>query len=496
MYYITTPIPYTNSRPHLGHLLEALFTDTIARFKQRSQTDRVFLQMGVDQHGLKIYEAAQKEGKTPEVFVEEQAQNFIDLWKQFEVRYDGFVKTSSKHHASVAQLVWKKLVKKECIVKKSYTGLYCTGCEDFYAPSQLVGGNCPVHGTKPVEMNEENYFFTLSQFQETVAHYLKTADIRPNYIAKEYLNFIEDLQDISISREKSRLPWGVGVPGDSEQVMYVWFEALINYLTAVVDIETLEEASEFHYMEENIDALWDEIVKAMPIDLMYISKEIAKFHVVVFVAMLRALDLPLPQQVLAHGLINDANGKKFSKSLGNGVYPEELVEKFGVDGTRFIMLHDINIDGDTSFDWKTITESYNSHLANTIGNLLMRVTTLVATHFDGDIDIYQVYEKPYRFESVYIALENLDPKTALDEVLAGARWGNEYLEETKPWTLIKQEETEKAREVLTKLCVLLWDLSEVLSIFMPETAEIIHRIITAETIEKAPVLFQKVEIAE
>jgi methionyl-tRNA synthetase len=495
MFYITTPLPYANGKPHLGHLLEAITTDTFARFYKRIHTDRVFLQMGIDQFGLKIYEKALEEGKDTQQYVDEFSQGYKELLESFDIVYDGYVETSSAAHKVVTQLVWKKLLEKGFIYKKSYLGQYCKGCEDFYAPSQLVEGKCPVHRSELVEMNEENYFFKLSHFKTEIQDFLKRGSIKPAYIAKEQLNFVEELQDVSISREKSRLPWGVPVPGDSEQVMYVWFDAVLNYLTAVVDEETMDQATEFPYLAEDAEqAIFDEIREAFPIDLMYVSKEIAKFHVVIFIGILLGLELELPKQTLAHGLINDKNGHKFSKSLNNGVLPEELVAKFGIDGTRFIMLHEINIDGDTNFDWETITNAFNSHLANNIGNLLMRVTTLVEKNYDGFVDIYEVYDKPYKFDKVYEHLHNLDPKLALDAVLDGARWGNELLEQTKPWTLIKDGKDKEAKEILAKLCVLLWDLSEVISIFMPATGEKIHKIITAEKIEKAEPLFQKVEL--
>jgi methionyl-tRNA synthetase len=495
MFYITTPLPYANGKLHLGHLLEAIFTDTMTRFYKRVETGRVFLQMGIDQYGLKIYEKALEEGKSPQEYVDEMSSNYKKLLEQFDIHYDGYVETSSAGHKIVAQLVWKKLASKGYIYKKSYSGLYCKGCEDFYAPSQLVDGKCPVHHTDLVEMNEENYFFKLSEFKEGIQTYLNQGTIKPSYIAKEQLNFVEELQDVSISREKSRLPWGVPVPGDNTQVMYVWFDAVLNYLTAVVDEETMDQATEFPYLEEDAEqAILEEIREAFPIDLMYVSKEIAKFHVVILIGILLGLELDLPVQALAHGLINDKNGHKFSKSLNNGVLPQELAEKFGVDGTRFIMLHEINIDGDTNFDWQTITDAYNSHLANNIGNLLMRVTTLVEKNLDGVVDIYEVYEKPFKFDKVYEHLHNLDPKMALEVILEGARFGNELLEQTKPWTLIKEGKDKEAKEVLSKLCVLLWDMSEVISIFMPQTGQAIHDIITADQIYKAEPLFQKVEL--
>ena len=494
MYLLTTPIPYTNSEPHLGHLLEGVFADTMRRFYTRVATEEVFLTMGVDQHGLKIYEKAREEGREPEEFVAELAGNFRDLWTKYEVVPSAFVETSSASHRAVAQVVWQLLTKRDLIYKQSYEGLYCKGCEDFYAPSQLTDGKCPTHGTEPVKMSEENYFFRLTDFGELIEAYLSEADIQPSYIAKEYKNFIKDLQDISISREAARLPWGVPVPGDETQVMYVWFEALINYLTAVVNPETLDKLREFPNQQgEFAPEVLKELQEALPINLMYISKEIAKFHVVIFIAMLAGLDLPLPERVLAHGLINDHEGRKFSKSLGNGVTPAQMEEKFGIDGTRFLMLHDINVDGDTNFDWQTMSESYNAHLANNIGNLLMRVTTLIEKFCDGYVDLDSLEEPPFDFVSAYTHFHALSPREALEVVLSGASYGNEKMESTAPWKLAKTD-LPAAKQVLTELAVLLRDLGVVLSIALPETGDKLIQAVTAEKITKAEPLFRKVEV--
>ncbi|NJK71762.1 MAG: class I tRNA ligase family protein [Thermales bacterium] len=330
--------------------------------------------------------------------------------------------------------------------------------------------------------------------------YLQNGSIQPNFIAKEQLNFVQSgLQDISISREKSRLPWGVPVPGDHKQVMYVWFEALLNYFTAIINPQTIDTLIEFpDQLDLHIEQLWKDIQDAMPINFMYISKEIAKFHLVIFIGVLKALNLPLPQRSLAHGLINDKDGIKFSKTLNNGVVPQQMVDLFGVDGTRFLILHEINIDGDTNFNWDNMIESYNSHLANNIGNLVMRVTTLISKNFDGLIDLGEVIEedKLYDFSLCYNYLDDLNPKKSLDHLLEGAHKGNEYLEATKPWKLIKDRQPEKAKQILTQLSVLIKELSEVISIFMPATGDSIYQTITADVIEKAQPLFAKVEKIE
>ncbi len=532
MFIITTPLPYTNAKAHLGHLLEGVFTDTIARFYRRFNIDQVNLTMGLDQHGLKIYQKALEAGQTPENFVAQTGQTFVDLWKQFEVRYDTFTPTENLHHKTVSQILWKRLEHNGFIYKKAYKGLYCVGCEDFYAPSQLTeDGKCSIHQTLPIELDEENYFFRLSSFEDQINQYLKTTEIKPEHIRKEWLNFVEaGLSDVSCSRQKDRLPWGIEVPNDPEQVMYVWVEALFNYLTAAINPETIDRWLEHEIIRpETEPEIFAELLDNLPINIMYLSKEIAKFHLVVFIGLLAGLGLPLPERALAHGLINDANGHKFSKSLENGVFPSELVDKIGVDGARFVMLHDINVDGDTNFDWTRILESYNCHLADNIGNLVMRVTTLVEKHLDGIVDLedwqptlpeflktetatsstHEVEQAqndeseipvktpsiiPFDFSPAYLCLAELKPREALDIVLQGGNFGNEIMEKTKPWALAKEGKTTEVTEILTGLCVLLRDLGQVLSIFLPVSGDKIYTIFNSPKISKAEILFQKVEI--
>ena len=493
MFYITTPIPYTNSRPHLGHLLEAVFNDTVARFYRTVDPD-TRLSMGLDQHGLKIYQKALELGQDPITYAVEQGQVFKNLWSTFNITYDRFIETTSLEHKALVRLVWSELVKKGLIYKKFYEGLYCVGDEAFVTEKDLIDGCCPNHpGQKPILMREENYFLRLSEFAQPITQFLQTADIQPEYVAKEFINFLaEGLQDISISRDKNKLPHGIEVPNDSSQVIYVWFDALLNYLTATVDEQLLQflsqEPDNLHYQTQ----VWQQIRAGLPIGLMYLGKDIAKFHLVVWIGILLALDLPLPQKALVHGFINDAQGRKFSKSLGNGVFPEELVAKFGVDGTRFLLLFEVNVKGDTNFDWNKMTASYNAHLANNLGNLVMRVTNLVEKLFTGTID-FQALPSPFDFGEVNARMQALEVREALQIVLSGCSWGNEYLEQTQPWKLVKEGKTTEAREALAKLCKLILDLSQVLSFFLPQTAQTIQQLIQSQPITKAGVLFTKVE---
>lgn len=480
----------------MGHLLEGVYNDAIARYQRRLHDGQVNLTMGLDQHGLKIYQAATKAGQDIQEFVNEQGQTFVDLWKQFNVQYDTWIPTTSREHYLVASLFWKRLTENGFIYKKAYTGLYNMYDEAFILAKDLdANGDLPGRpGTKPIEMEEENYFFKLTDFKEQLLTYLRATDIQPEGVKLEMTNFLNDeLFDVSFSRERNKLPWGIPVPGDKEQVMYVWCDALVNYATACVNLETVDRWYELVEDREEIEQeIWNEIRQNMPIDLMYIGKDIARFHLIYWPAMLMGVGLEAPTQVLVHGHINASDGRKMSKSLGNGVSPQELLELFGVEGSRFLILHDINLFGDTNFGWNTMVESYNSHLANNLGNLVMRVTTLVEKNFDGLIDLDDAVQL-LNPESVYAAMQNNDTREALEIILKAGRAGNELLEQTKPWTLIKTGKTEEARKILTNLAGLINDIGDLMAMFLPETGFKLREIIQAIPMAKAEVLFIKIE---
>ncbi len=510
MYYITTPIPYANGKAHLGHVLEVVFNDVIARYKRRLMQEEVKFQIGADQHGMKILRKANKEGLNPKDFVKQNARQFIDLWDKLEISYTDFIETASPGHYAVSQILWKEMVKKNFIYKKTYQGLYCIGDEAFVSKGQLrENGMCPNHDEYPVEMKEENYFFKLSEFTEDIARFLKFSDIRPEKIRQEWVNFLESgLEDISISREKKTLSWGVPVPNDESQVMYVWFEALINYLTALVPKENLDKYLQFPDQQEQLSQEIIQIIKSkLPINQIYMGKDMPKFHLIVWIGILTALGFPLTKTNLIHGFINDAKGKKFSKSLGNGVYPEELLEKFGIDGTRFVMITEVNPLDDTNFDWERVINSYNANLADNIGNLVIRVTNLIEKYFAGnvyldeidilDTDKYQLLSK-ITVEKIYKHLENLEPQESIKEILSQFSLINQYLEETKPWTLAKNMEAnqEKIKQILLESAKAIFELAKPLSIFLPASGEKIIETLSADRITKSEIMFNKVETGE
>jgi methionyl-tRNA synthetase len=543
MFYITTPLPYVNGEPHLGHLLEHIFTDTIRRYRQRVETQEVLLEYGVDQHGLKIYQKSMELGQKPEEFVKQKSQEFQEIWKKYDCHCDVFIDTNSENHKLMSQIVFRKLLQKGLIYKKSYAGLYCVGCEDFYAESQLDENKCcPVHQAKPVEMNEENYFFRLSAFEPQVREYLSYAKskniIEPS--PDEWVNFMsEGLSDISMSREKSRMPWGIEMflpdGTDTQQVMYVWFEALQNYWTALVNPETFDKYREMPELQAVVEEeILDEIREGLPIDFMYLGKDIAKFHIIIWTAMHFAMDLAgfeketteelladaeileeldpsekidiealkfslLPQKTMVHAFINDAQGRKFSKSLGNGVLPEELFTQFGVDGTRFVMINEINLFGDTSFDLNRIIDSYNANLADNLGNVVMRVSTLIEKYFNGYVDVENVEVTKLEVDlvTVYKELENFYPQKAMHELFLQSAKINVFLENTKPWSLAKDFEANgvEVKTILTQSARALIEIGKALSIFMPESGAKIVEIFEATKIVKAEVLFPKITAA-
>jgi methionyl-tRNA synthetase len=510
MFFISTTIPYVNGTPHLGHLLEVIFNDSIARYQRRLMKDEVWFCMGLDQHGQKIYKKSKEEGLSPEDYINKEKQKFTKLWKDFEISNDVFVETATIKHKTIAQIAWQKLAKKNLIYKKSYSGLYCVGDESFVSKGQLrENGMCPNHNEFPVEMQEENYFFKLSKFQDVVREYVISADIRPKKLKQEILNFLDEgLEDLSISRDKSQLPWGVPVLEDEGQVMYVWFEALVNYLTAVVDEESVDKYLEFPLQKSEFEKeIWDQIQKSMPTDFIYMGKDMWKFHLIIWPAILYALDLPPIKVSQIHGFINDNQGRKFSKSLGNGVFPEELITKFGIDGARFVMLHEMNLTDDTDFNWERVMQSYNSNLADNLGNLVVRVSNLIEKYFSGLIDLDAInlddvenYDllKNMDMKKIYLAMEDYNPPMAMREIFIESSKINEYLEQTKPWTLAKDwdKNEDRVRDILTQSAKSLVEIGKALSLFLPLSGQKIYETFTADRIVKAEILFPKIEMEE
>lgn len=534
MYYITTSRPYTNDKPHLGSLIDPIYGDVYSRFYKSINPGNVFFSMGTDEHSFKIADKAVELKMDVQEYVNGQYKIFDESFRSLSIQSDNFIQSSNKKHHFIANLIWDRLYKKDLIYKRDYNGLYCIGCEDFYSPSQLVNGKCPIHFNLEIkEISENNYFFRLGNFKNEILEYLKTVNINNKSVILEMTNFCQELKDISISRDKSRLAvkWGVEINMDPSHVMYVWFEALLTYLTPLIPDELYENWLEGDQdLKKTIELeIWDIFKEDLPQSLMIFGSDNSKFHLIIWTGMLLALGLSPIESIIVHGMINDSEGRKFAKSLGNGIKPEELLEKIGPNGIRFFILFYCNSGGDTNFDQNSLFEAYNSNLGNNLGNSIMRITTLIESHFDGFIDLekgdYQsmsldrrIIETPINInlQNVFNFLTDLKPEFALRELFIELSKINLFLENEKPWKLGKiikngteidksliekklekweiLEKKEHLEHILAHCANSILECNNVLAYFLPDVAERISEIINAEKITKSPVLFPKIEI--
>lgn len=450
-YYVCTAIPYVNDKPHIGHAMDFLYADILARY-HRQAGDSVVFSIGTDEHGAKIAEKAEKEGVSPK----EYADKIVPLWKDFAkqagISNSKFIRTTNKAHEDRATIVWKNL--KDHIYKGSYTGWYCVGCEEYKTETHVKAtkGECPDHNRKYDELKEDNYFFKLSSFGAKVAESIRSGELNilPEFRAKEILNVIDDgLEDISISRPKEKISWGVAVPGDDSQVMYVWFEALMNYITVL------------GYPEQK------EFAEYWPASVQVIGKDILRFHAAIWPAMLMGLGLPLPKILYSHGHIS-SGGVKMSKTLGNVVDPQEVIAKYGLDAFRYFFARHIPSYDDGDFTWEKFEEAYNNELANDLGNAVSRVAAMIKKYQEGVIgDVPEPGHDRARYDE-YLSVCRFD--MALEEVWSQVRGLNQYIEEEKPWILAKEADTDHLREVLAYMSGALLEIAELLTPFMPETA--------------------------
>lgn len=466
--YVTTAIPYANAKPHVGNALDYLYADIYARY-HRQAGNEVRLQLGTDEHGNKITVKAHEMNMTSQELVDTMYRNFQNLADNMSVEYTDFNRTTDPDHERRVQLIWQKL--EPYIYKNTYEGFYCTGCENFVTEkeAQENGGICPDHDKPYERLSEENYYLRVSDFSDRIRSAIESDELKiiPAFRKKELLQLIKDgARDVSISRPRKNLSWGVSVPGDESQVMYVWMDALCNYITLL------------GYPDNPIDTYW-------PADLQVIGKDIVRFHGTIWPAILFALELPLPNVLLAHGHIN-VDGQKMSKTLGNVVDPNEIIEKYGVEAFRYYCSRHVPTLDDGDFTWEKMENAYNGELGNDLGNLVQRVTAMALRYVDGDVgDIEQNLRDVSRYDQ---AMKDFEFNSAIDIVWEYVRELNGYLEQNKPWELAKQKDDpevlEQLRAILNHCSSSLYQVADLLYPFMPATAMAIRGVFAGGTVQK------------
>jgi len=463
--YITTAIPYVNGVPHIGHALDYTLADIWARYQKQNGRE-VRFQTGVDEHGNKIAAKAAENGLDPQSYVDKMHVNFQALITSLNVESTDFIRTTDPHHKGAVQYIWQKLAEAGLIYKGSYEGWYCTGCENFVTDKEAAENNgiCPDH-QKPYErLSEENYYFKASHFSEQIREAIETNKLRivPEFRKNEFLELIKDgIKDVSVSRPRKNLSWGVSVPGDESQVMYVWLDALSNYITVLGYPDRPEEWQEY----------W-------PADVQVVGKDILRFHAGIWPAMLMGLGISLPKVLLVHGFVT-VGGAKMSKSLGNGVGPMEVINAYGTDAFRYYFSRHVPTQEDGDFTWEKFENSYNNELGNDLGNLVQRVASMIQRYQAGVIgDAPQAEHDmgPYRE-----AMAEFEFNKALDITWNTVRALNQYLENVKPWMIAKQlgkdpDAESHLAEVLAHSASTLSQIADFLTPFMPSTAEKIHQI--------------------
>ncbi len=492
-YYVTTAIAYTSGKPHIGNTYEIILADAIARYK-RSQGYDVFFQTGTDEHGQKIELKAEEAGVTPKEFVDNVSGEIKKIWDLMDTSYDKFIRTTDEDHEKQVQKIFKKLYDQGDIYKGHYEGMYCTPCESFFTESQLVDGKCPDCGREVQPAKEEAYFFKMSKYADRLIEHINTHPefIQPVSRKNEMMNnfLLPGLQDLCVSRTSFK--WGIPVDFDPKHVTYVWLDALTNYITGIGYDCDGNSTEQFH-------KLW-------PADLHLIGKDIIRFHTIYWPIFLMALDLPLPKQVFGHPWLLQGDGK-MSKSKGNVLYADELVDFFGVDAVRYFVLHEMPFENDGVITWELMVERMNSDLANTLGNLVNRTVSMTNKYFGGtvtdkgvaeevDADLKAVTESTPK--AVEDKMEELRVADAMTEIFNLFKRCNKYIDETMPWVLAKDEaKKDRLETVLWNLIQSISRGAELLESFMPSTSKkILEQLGNGHVTEKPEILFARLDLEE
>ncbi|MFH1112060.1 MAG: methionine--tRNA ligase [Patescibacteria group bacterium] len=466
-YYITTPIYYVNDKPHLGHAYTTLCADVLARW-HRDRGDEVFFLTGTDEHGAKVQQAAEAAGLTPKEFADKTSQTFKQAWKILGLSHDDFIRTSQPEHQQIVQELLQKIYDRGFIYDREYEGLYCIGCEKFLQIDDLINNVCPLHPKdKPVKQKEKNYFFKLSAFREELLNAIKQGkyQIVPEERKNEIVGKLKKgLDDVSISR--SEVSWGVPIPWDKTQTVYVWIDALVNYYSAT---QFIQKAKGF----------W-------PAQVHLLGKDILWFHAVIWEAFLLAAGLDLPKVVAAHGFFT-VDGQKMSKSLGNVIDPADLIKEFGLDATRYLILSQLSFANDSDISLTRFRERYDSDLANGLGNTFSRVTNMAEKY---GVDI-QVPREEFWANQMEKDINNYSFDGALAEVVGCLREIDRQIDTTKPWIMAKGEQCNEVPRLVGNWIHGLCQVAVALEPFMPETAKIIQKALQADKITKADPLFPR-----
>ena len=465
--YITTAIPYVNGVPHIGHAMDYCLADTCARY-HKLIGDNVRFQAGTDEHGNKIFLKAKEKNVPVEEYVAENAEKFQEFIHKLGVEYTDFIRTTDESHEKLCQQIWKKL--ESHIYSSKYEGWYCTGCERYITNKEYEENNgiCSDH-QKPYErLEEENYYLRISDFKDEIRENIESDEllILPEFRKREILKLLEDSPDVSISRPKSQLTWGVPVPDDDSQVMYVWIDALANYITVL------------GYPEKNISDWW-------PATAQFVGKDILRFHAIIWPAMLLGLGLPLPKTLVSHGMVL-ADGQKMSKSIGNVVDPLEVLDKHGLDAMRYFFLRHIDTFADSDFTWDKFEDAYNNELANDLGNLVQRLATLANKNGIKAKKVAVSLPKEYTD-----LMSNFEFSKAFDFVWEKIQGINRRIDDEKPWALAKAGETDKLEKCMSEMISDLIGVSHMLRPFIPDTAKKIEDVFSGEIEPPKTPLFPK-----